>query len=170
MSSSSLNDGASGAALLGEWIVKLDGLYKEALEWMRREQQLLISGGADTLPEILEQKERVLRDISEAEAIRHGHAQSLFEEHGLAPDSVLSELLEALAPEERIPLEESCTRLGETLREIALVNTVNHDLTYQALNLIQMTFAQLVQESQPTYDSAQQEKRQALTRIIDRKA
>jgi hypothetical protein len=60
--------------------------------------------------------------------------------------------------------------LSETLREIALANTVNHDLTYQALNLIHMTFAQLVQESQPTYNSGQQEQRQALTRIIDRKA
>jgi hypothetical protein len=79
-------------------------------------------------------------------------------------------LLETLEPEEREPLEADCVRFSETLREIALVNTVNHDLTHQALNLIHMTFAQLVQESQPVYDSGQQEQRQTLTRIIDRKA
>jgi hypothetical protein len=166
----SLSHEDSGVKLLREWIVKLDELYTEALELMRREQRLLIDGSAEALPEVFERKERMLREISEAEATRHGHAQALFEKHGLNPDSTLSELLDALEPGERIPLEADCVRLGETLRESALVNTVNHDLTYQALNLIHMTFAQLVQESQPTYDAARQEKRQALTRIIDRKA
>jgi hypothetical protein len=160
----------SGAALLREWIVKLDRLYTEVLALMRQEQKLLIDGGADALPELLERKEQMLREISEAETARHSHAQALFEKQGLEPDSVLSELLETLEPEERIPLEADCARFGETLREIALVNTVNHDLTYQALNLIHMTFARLVQESQPVYDSEQREQRQTLTRIIDRKA
>jgi hypothetical protein len=157
-------------ALLREWIVKLDKRYTEVLALMRQEQRLLVEGNAEALPGMLERKERLLGEISEVEAIRHGHAQNLFKKQGLKPDSALSDLLEALGPAERIPLEAVCVRLGETLREIALVNTVNHDLTHQALNLIHMTFAQLVQESQPTYDAEQQEKRQVLTRIIDRKA
>jgi tRNA A37 N6-isopentenylltransferase MiaA len=160
----------SGVTLLRKWIAALDKLYTEVLALMRQEQKLLIEGSADALPELLERKEQMLREISDAETQRHGHALELFEKQGLKPDSVLSELLETLAPEERTPLEADCARFGETLREIALVNTVNHDLTHQALNLVHMTFAQLVQESQPTYDSARQEKRQTLTRIIDRKA
>jgi hypothetical protein len=160
----------SGTALLREWIAKMDQLYKDVLALMRQEQKLLIDGGVEALPELQSRKEQLLHDISEAEAVRHSHAQALFEKQGLAPDSVLSDLLETLEPHERLPLEADCARFGETLREIALVNTVNHDLTYQALNLIHMTFARLVQESQPVYDSEQREQRQTLTRIIDRKA
>lgn len=123
--------------------------YRDLLDIMLKEKQILTANRPEQLPDLLEEQKRVLMDTREIEPRRMAAMRRLGEALGIAHAPTLREITEHLDGDDRVRVEKMREALAHVVPRVDKVNRINVLLIRNSMSFISSTVRTILEESTP---------------------
>lgn len=144
---------------------RLSVLHEELLALGEEKKRALIGNEVDALTRIVNQENKLMKEVAELDRLRIGSVRSFLHEQGIRADreTTVSDLLKLVyKPEEKRRLTEARERLMEITTKLKRQNDLNRQLTEQSLAYIHYSLDLLIgPEEAPVYRHPRQETHRA---------
>jgi flagellar biosynthesis/type III secretory pathway chaperone len=123
--------------------------YRDLLDIMLKEKQILSANRPESLPDVIEEQKRVLMDTREIEPRRMDAMRRLGAALGIAEPPTLRAITERLSGDDRVRVEKMREALAHVVPRVDKVNRINVLLIRNSMSFISSTVRTILEESTP---------------------